>query len=377
MHCGFISAAFTSYARYMRYFFVAVTAILCFGLVLFGPQAAAGAADGFELFISCVFPSLFPFFVCVALLKGLGVFGVKSGRAGAAIFKIFAVSLISGTPTGPMLIGSVLPENTELNYNKQQLNNELRSALAALTNLASPVFIAGAVCSRMFGFRERKAALLLAFSHYGAAALSVGLLMLLASALNCKFRPAADSQSRIRAAAVFPKAVRESVNSILLVGGTLVFFVVAVRLLEASGIVSLLGLNELQKRHAVRTFGNDKRDKNPFGGACVVAFSRSHLRTYVFRGTLHISSDLRSCESAPCRVFRGKAFPCASFGGSLCGNVPVVFFKRRTGIHFDGGICGHCRKHNDDCTNCTAMPVFLLHIRTRGRVCRQKHEDLN
>lgn len=60
---------------------------LCFGLVLFGPQAAAGAADGFELFISCVFPSLFPFFVCVALLKGLGVFGVKSGRVGAAIFK--------------------------------------------------------------------------------------------------------------------------------------------------------------------------------------------------------------------------------------------------------------------------------------------------
>lgn len=228
-------------------FFVAVTAILCFGLVLFGPQAAAGAAEGFELFISCVFPSLFPFFVCVALLKGLGVFGVKSGRAGAAIFKIFAISLISGTPTGPMLIGSVLPENTELNYKKQQLNNELRSALAALTNLASPVFIAGAVCSRMFGFRERKAALLLAFSHYGAAALSVSLLMLLASALNCKFRPAADSQSRIRAAAVFPKAVRESVNSILLVGGTLVFFVVAVRLLEASGIVSLLGLSELQK----------------------------------------------------------------------------------------------------------------------------------
>ena len=78
----------------MRYFFVAVTAILCFGLVLFGPQAAAGAAEGFELFISCVFPSLFPFFVCVALLKGLGVFGVKSGRAGAAIFKIFAVSYI-------------------------------------------------------------------------------------------------------------------------------------------------------------------------------------------------------------------------------------------------------------------------------------------
>ena len=74
----------------MRYSFVAVTAILCFGLVLFGPQAAAGAAEGFELFISCVFPSLFPFFVCVALLKGLGVFGVKSGRAGAAILKIFA-----------------------------------------------------------------------------------------------------------------------------------------------------------------------------------------------------------------------------------------------------------------------------------------------
>ena len=151
----------------MRYFFVAVTAILCFGLVLFGPQAAAGAAEGFELFISCVFPSLFPFFVCVALLKGLGVFGVKSGRAGAAIFKIFAISLISGTPTGPMLIGSVLPESTELNYKKQQLNNELRSALAALTNLASPVFIAGAVCSRMFGFHA------VSYTHLAKATLEL------------------------------------------------------------------------------------------------------------------------------------------------------------------------------------------------------------
>lgn len=204
-------------------------------------RRAAGAAEGFELFISCVFPSLFPFFVCVALLKGLGVFGVKSGRAGAAIFKIFAISLISGTPTGPMLIGSVLPESTELNYKKQQLNNELRSALAALTNLASPVFIAGAVCSRMFGFCERKAALLLAFSHYGAAALSVSLLMLLASALNCKFRPAADSQSRIRAAAVFPKAVRESVNSILLVGGTLVFLLLRFGCLKQAESCLFLG----------------------------------------------------------------------------------------------------------------------------------------
>lgn len=140
-----------------------------------------------------------------------------------------------------MLIGSVLPESTELNYKKQQLNNELRSALAALTNLASPVFIAGAVCSRMFGFRERKAALLLAFSHYGAAALSVSLLMLLASALNCKFRPAADSQSRIRAAAVFPKAVRESVNSILLVGGTLVFLLLRFGCLKQAGSCLFLG----------------------------------------------------------------------------------------------------------------------------------------
>lgn len=131
--------------------------------------------------------------------------------------------------------------------------------LAALTNLASPCFYCRErFAAAWFGFRERKAALLLAFSHYGAAALSVSLLLLLASALNCKFRPAADSQSRIRAAAVFPKAVRESVNSILLVGGTLVFFVVAVRLLEASGIVSLLGLNELQKGSAVRTFGNEQ-----------------------------------------------------------------------------------------------------------------------
>lgn len=231
----------------MRYFLTAAAAAMCFGLVLFGAQAAEGAAEGFELFIGCVLPSLFPFFVCVALLKGLGIFNVGGGKSGFAILKIFAISLISGTPTGPMLLFSAFSDCTETNRRKQRLGRELKSALAALTNLASPVFISGAVCGRMFGFGTQKAALLLACSHYGAAALLSGFVLPLSHFLGCEFRPAPDSRSRLPSSALFPKAVRDSVGSILLVGGTLVFFVAAIRLLEASGLPAMLGLSASQR----------------------------------------------------------------------------------------------------------------------------------
>ena len=105
-------------------------ALFCLLALLLLPEEGAQAArDALALCAQTVVPSLFPFFVCVALLKGLGVFGVKSGRVGAAIFKIFAVSLISGTPTGPMLIGSVLPESTELNYKKLKALRRARCRL--------------------------------------------------------------------------------------------------------------------------------------------------------------------------------------------------------------------------------------------------------
>lgn len=201
--------------------------------------------------------------------------------------------------------------------------------------------------------------------------------MLLAPALNCKFRPAADSQSRIRAAAVFPKAVRESVNSILLVGGTLVFFVVAVRLFEASGIVSLLGRNELQKG---TLFGLLEMTN---GIKILSAEPVSRLSLVLTCGLMSFGGlciFLQTCgvvNLRPVGYFAAKLFH-VLLSAALCAAMyPLFFSKRRTGIHFDGGICGHCRKHNDDCTNRAAMPVFLLHIRTRARVCRQKHEDMN
>ena len=82
---------------------IVVTMILVAALILFSSSSMLGAARGFELFISSVFPALFPFFVCISILKRLGMFEIRGKNTAGAIIRIFLVSCISGCPTGSLL----------------------------------------------------------------------------------------------------------------------------------------------------------------------------------------------------------------------------------------------------------------------------------
>lgn len=189
---------------------------------MFSSSSMLGAAKGFELFISNVFPALFPFLVCTCVLRKLGAFNVGKSNPFVTLSKIFILSCTSGTPTGPLLIETCFGEkNTQLSVNEI-------SVLAAICNLSSPVFIIGTVCTNMLG--HPTLAYLVALSHYGTSAI---LLILAAIKMRSKlsFIGTPNMPCAKRLSSVLPESISEASETMLRLGGTLIFFSVLIGLL--------------------------------------------------------------------------------------------------------------------------------------------------
>ena len=218
--------------------FIIIIAVIS-ALILFCSDAAiSGASKGFEIFISNVFPALFPFFVCINALKYTGAFSVrkdscgKSGFAKAAL-KNFIIAGLSGFPAGAMLSKAAFRQGSE---NIMIPDENEFSMLCAITTLASPVFITASVANRML--RSSAAALPVAVCHYGTALLFLtGFILMQNKKEKAGRTVTAQTPSRqtlrqnsfskpMPLSAIFPKAVSDSVFIMLRLGGTLIFFTV-------------------------------------------------------------------------------------------------------------------------------------------------------
>lgn len=223
----------------MRSIFTVLVFLLCILLVSFSQSSMLGAARGFELFVSSVFPALFPFFVCVSALKRMGAFATDNSKPTAVILKIFAVSCISGSPSG-----TLLTDNT-FGGDINTLDLKKRSILSAITNLSSPVFIVGTVCTQML--KMPQLAYLIGFCHYGAAFLMLLVFILfnrkkletLSSAVR-KYSSSINSRSAVPLSTVIPSAIMDSVNTMLRIGGTLIFCMVLIGILDAFRFINML-----------------------------------------------------------------------------------------------------------------------------------------
>lgn len=214
----------------MRHVFTVALIILCIVLLFFSSQSMLGAARGFELFITNVFPALFPFAVCVQALKMLGMFEVNSKSTLGDTAKILLLSSIAGSPTGSVLVeasfGGVAPK----------LSENKRSILSALCNLSNPVFIVGTVTGSMLGKAEL--ALLLLISHYGTAAILVFLFSLAnRKSSSCQYSKPIE---RSGLSDVLPSAIESAVSIVLKIGGTIVFFSVITGMLNGQYISSVM-----------------------------------------------------------------------------------------------------------------------------------------
>ena len=242
------------------YLLAAASLLLTFAMIYYPKDVFDSAMSGLNLWWNVVFPSLLPFFILSEILMGIGIvhfIGVLLEPLMRPLFNVpgigaFALSLglASGYPMDAVITS---------NFRKNNLCSSIEAErLLSFTNTADPLFMFGAVAVGMFGMPEIGATL--AIAHYGGSLL-VGLVFRfhgMSRDNNTTARPS-DISSRLLPRALsalinarredarpFGKllgdAVRESMQTSLLIGGFIILFSVFLRILSAIGITDQLAL---------------------------------------------------------------------------------------------------------------------------------------
>jgi len=236
--------------------------VFTLALVMFPKQGFEAGMSGLKVFWDIVFPSLLPFFVLAEILLGLGVvrgFGVLLEPLMRPLFSVpgvgaFALSmgLAAGYPMDAVITARFREGNQ-----CTQIEGE---RLLAFTNTADPLFMFGAVAVGMFKSPELGA--LLAAAHYISAFL-VGVAFKLwgrkvpgsktpkviaeGPSTNILVRAYKDMiLAREEDGRPFGKllgtSVTESIQTLLMICGFIVFFAVLIEMLHLSGAMMLAGI---------------------------------------------------------------------------------------------------------------------------------------
>lgn len=229
--------------------------IVTVAFVSFPKAAFEASLAGLRLWFDVVLPALLPFFAMSEILMGLGVIhavGVLLEPLMRPVFRIpgvgaFAVAmgLASGYPLGAKISGRIRRDGL--------CSREEGERLVAFANTADPLFMIGAVAVGMFGMVEL--GVVITVAHYISAVL-VGFGMRYHAGGRMATpdrRPAGRIVRRALDALIearhkdgrpfgelFRDAVRDSINSMLFVGGCIMMFSVLTRVLIDAGVVDLL-----------------------------------------------------------------------------------------------------------------------------------------
>ena len=202
------------------------------------------ATNGLQLSLNTVIPSLFPFFIASSILVKTGAISKASriiSPAMESLFRcpgetgyIFAMSLVSGYPTGAKLTAYYMDEGV--------LSLSAAKRTLALCSTAGPAFMLGAVAI-MLG--STNAGWMIALSHYFSALLC---------GMIARFRyPDQNIGSQIQQKKVFVSfkaqpagqiisgAVWDAAKSLVMVSGLIIFFSVLTGVLSSIGILRMIG----------------------------------------------------------------------------------------------------------------------------------------
>lgn len=226
-------------------------------VVLFPEDSFNSSVNGLRLWFDVVLPALLPFFLLAEIMMGLGVIhfiGVLLEPFMRPLFRIpgaggfaVAIGLAAGYPLGAKMAGRLTRSNLCTGVEGERL--------VSFANTADPLFLVGAVAIGMFSLPE--VGRTLALSHY-MAVVCIGLIMRFHGsriAASAEKRPEGPIFVRALRALydarradgrpigqLFGDAVRESFNSLLFIGGTIIMFSVAIRVMHVAGIVDLVSM---------------------------------------------------------------------------------------------------------------------------------------
>lgn len=244
-------------SRLLAYCMAFSAVFITIAMVQYPKQAFDAAIMGLNLWWNVVFPSLLPFFILSEILMGLGVvhfIGVLLEPLMRPVFNVpgigaFAMSmgLASGYPMDAVIT---------CKFRKNKLCSAVEAErLLSFTNTADPLFMFGAVAVGMFGMPELGATIALA--HY-LASFIVGILFryhgrnrdsygndiqiasgnILLRALRALYKAKQDDKRSM--GELLGDSVKNSMNTILLIGGFIILFSVFLQILSITGITDVL-----------------------------------------------------------------------------------------------------------------------------------------
>ena len=180
---------------------------VCALLTVFSTDAAQAARSGFSLFLNAVMPALLPYFICASLMTRC------ASSSSSAPWLMIALSLISGAPSGARFAASIGDDDPRH-----------ATRVAAALNAASPAFISGVFCGACLGRPALAAPLLI--SQYVSALIM--LIPLIKRMRIMRLSPAPPS---------LPEAIRSSMEALISICGTIVFFSVMIRLMDITRVL--------------------------------------------------------------------------------------------------------------------------------------------
>jgi sporulation integral membrane protein YlbJ len=245
--------------HFFPYYLPAVIAVLItIGMVLFPKEAFEAALNGLAIWWNIVFPALLPFFIFSQVLIGLGAvhfLGVLLEPVMRPVFNVpgagsfvMAMGLASGFPLGAVL-------TTKLRIDKLCSKIEAER-LISFVNTADPLFMFGAVAVGML--HKPETGMVIAVAHY-LSSVSVGLVMRFYKAGETRGikekRIKKDILNKALEALVKARkkdgrpigkllgdTVRDSVNTLLLIGGFIILFSVMITMLNLAGLTGYIAL---------------------------------------------------------------------------------------------------------------------------------------
>ncbi|WP_026065180.1 sporulation integral membrane protein YlbJ [Amphibacillus jilinensis] len=223
-------------------------------LITMPTETLAASKRGVDIWSNTVFPSLLPFFITGEILIGFGVvhfIGVLFEPIMRPIFNVpgvgsfvWAMGMASGYPAGAKFTARMRQEG--------QLTQVEAERLVAFTNASNPLFIIAAVSVGFF--QSPTLGILLTVSHYSSNLL-VGIVMRFYKA-NYTSRHRKNAQQNIWKRAfttlhhtriksnkpfgkLFGDAVIHSVQTLLMIGGFIIFFSVFSNILIEVGLADI------------------------------------------------------------------------------------------------------------------------------------------
>ncbi len=236
--------------------------LLTFSLVIYPKEGVEAAIEGLKVFWDIVLPSLLPFFVLSEVMLGMGVvhfLGVILEPLMRPLFNVpgvgaFALSmgLAAGYPMDAVITGK---------FRRNGLCSRVEGErLLSFTNTADPLFIFGAVAVGMFGYPDL--GVILAIAHY-IASFTVGVVFkFYKKGESSKERKTDESISGSCKIGILKRAVgelfkarredgrpfgrllgdavKESMATLLMIGGFIMLFSVLVKMLTVFGFFGIL-----------------------------------------------------------------------------------------------------------------------------------------